>query len=86
MSSKEIQDLILGVQHLKDQLNRIVSDIESEKEVRRERNTGIDKRLHDLEVDKIVRDTTIKNVGILWGVIGTITGAALTIIINHYFK
>lgn len=52
-------DILVELEKIKSQLDRLVSDAESEKDTRKERNKLIDKRIKDLEDDKIKRDTTI---------------------------
>ena len=54
-------EIFRKLEHMEHQINRLVSDAESEKAVRRDRNTEIDRRLKELEIDKIIRDTTINN-------------------------
>jgi flagellar motor component MotA len=43
---EEIRERLI---RMEQQINRLVSDAESEKDVRRERNKDIDKRLSDIE-------------------------------------
>lgn len=83
MSAHEIQDIFIELEKIKLQLGRLVSDAESEKELRKERNKNIELRIKALETDKIQRDTTIKNVKILWGVVWTLIGAFATFILTH---
>lgn len=52
-------DILVELEKIKGQLDRLVADAESEKDTRKRRNENIDKRIKDLEDDKIKRDTTI---------------------------
>lgn len=52
-------DILVELEKIKGQLDRLVADAESEKDTRKRRNESIDKRIKDLEDDKIKRDTTI---------------------------
>lgn len=49
LSEEKIQEILQQLEALKFQVGRLVSDAESEKEVRRDRNKDIDKRLSDIE-------------------------------------
>lgn len=60
MSEKDILELLKDPEHLRYQVGRLMSNEESEKETRRRRNEGTDKRLKVLEDDKVARDTVIK--------------------------
>lgn len=82
----QLQQILLALEKLKFQYELLVADAESEKETRRSRNTKIDTRLDALEIDKIKRDTTIKNFIILAGAIGTIAGIILTLVAKYIFK
>lgn len=82
----QLQQILLALEKLKFQYELLVADAESEKETRRRRNTKIDDRLDALEIDKIKRDTTIKNFIILAGAIGTIAGIILTLVAKYIFK
>lgn len=77
-----MEDIHVQLAGIKGQLERLLSDWESEKDHR----VDLNKRVRALEDDKIIRDTTLKNVGILWGVIGTVVGWALSIIISSLMK
>lgn len=82
----QLQQILLALEKLKFQYELLVADAESEKETRRRRNTKIDNRLDALEIDKIKRDTTIKNIAILFGIVGTIVGIILTLVAKYIFK
>lgn len=43
------QEILLQLARMEQQINRLVSDAESEKDVRRDRNKEIDRRLAELE-------------------------------------
>lgn len=47
--AEKIQELLIGQAEIKQQLGRIISDIESEKDIRKRRNDDIDKRLRIIE-------------------------------------
>lgn len=69
----KIQELLIGQAKIFGQLDRIISDIESEKEVRKRRNDEIDKRLRQIEEWKanIQGRITVTLVvgGAIWGLI-----------------
>ncbi len=74
---------------IKEQLNRLVSDAESEKITRKERNREVDARIdkvsgrvHVLEDDKIKKDLLI------WGMllIGGVLGSLITLGIEKLLK
>lgn len=48
-SDEKIQEIFIQLETIKGQLNRLVSDAESEKQVRRRRNEEIDRRLAEIE-------------------------------------
>lgn len=60
MPEKDILDTLKNPENLRYQVGRLISNEESEKEVRKRRNELIDARLKSLEDDKLARDTTIK--------------------------
>lgn len=45
----KITEVLIELGNIKTQLNRLIADAESEKEVRRDRNKEIDRRLAELE-------------------------------------
>lgn len=49
MHESQIQEIFLQLEKITGQLARLVSDAESEKETRRDRNKEIDRRLAELE-------------------------------------
>lgn len=51
ITEERIQQILLDIEHLKMQSNRLVSDAESEKGQRRERNKQIDESIKKLESD-----------------------------------
>lgn len=69
----KIQELLIGQAKIFGQLERIISDIESEKEVRKRRNDEIDKRLRLLEEWKANLQgrltVTLVIAGGIWGLI-----------------
>lgn len=78
MSEKDIIERLKDPEHLRYAVGRLISNEESEKEVRKRRNEGIDARLKVLEDDKVARDTVIKILAWLNG--GTIITLILTLI------
>ncbi len=81
--------ILIELQKLNDQIGRIVSDIESEKRTRKERNKEFDQiidkisgRVHILEDDKIKKDLMVWIMLIL----GTGLGSLITIIIQEIIK
>lgn len=79
MSEHEIQSILIQLESIRVQLNRLVADAESEKDLRKERNRVIDNRLKELEDDKLKRDTTLGNIKWLWLAIG----AGVTMVIKY---
>ena len=79
MSEHEIQSILIQLESIRVQLNRLVADAESEKDLRKERNRIIDNRLKELEDDKLKRDTTLGNIKWLWLAIG----AGVTMVIKY---
>lgn len=71
-------DIYVKLQHIEDQIGRLVSDAESEKHTRKERNSDIDKRLLVLEKDKIKKDY------LFWIALGA--GYILRLLIEKMFK
>jgi len=79
LSEHEIQSILIQLESIRVQLNRLVADAESEKDLRKERNRIIDNRLKELEDDKLKRDTTLGNIKWLWLAIG----AGVTMVIKY---
>jgi len=79
LSEHEIQSILIQLESIRVQLNRLVADAESEKDLRKERNRVIDNRLKELEDDKLKRDTTLGNIKWLWLAIG----AGVTMVIKY---
>lgn len=51
--NEKIQQILLDVQWLRDNVNRLISNAESEREVRKDTHTEINKRI--VELDKLMR-------------------------------
>lgn len=84
----DLHDVWIKLEKIEFQIGRLVSDAESEKDVRRDRNNEIDRRISVLEVDKIVRDTTVKNIFLAFKILAALNfGAIVTflIMIIKYF-
>lgn len=79
---KDLTDVLVELGQIKMQVGRLLSDWESEKDHRVE----LSRRVISLEADKIVRDTTIKNLMFVGGFIGALIGAGITIVVNHFLK
>lgn len=47
----KLSDILITLTRLEGQVNRIVSDAESEKEFRKERNNNIDRMISDMRVE-----------------------------------
>ncbi len=75
-------DIYVKLQHIEDQIGRLISDAESEKEVRKDRNAIIDRRLKILEDDKIKKDIIVW----LFFFVGSAAGSVITILIEKFLK
>lgn len=73
MDEKQHTEILMKLQNLEFQVGRLVSDAESEKEFRKQRNMEIEKRLREIEQWKseihgrIVASVAI--IGLFWGVL-----------------
>ena len=79
MDSNQHSEILLKLQELQWQVGRLVSDAESEKEFRKQRNMEIEKRMRDLEQWKSeIHGRIIASVTI----IGVVLGTATTIVVS----
>ncbi len=73
MDINQHSEILLKLQELQWQVGRLVSDAESEKEFRKQRNAEIEKRIRELEQwkseihGKIIASVAI--IGLIWGVL-----------------
>lgn len=71
MDEKQHAEVLYKLQALEFQIGRLVSDAESEKDFRKQRNNEIDRRLRELELWKseihgrII--ATVSIIGLVWG-------------------
>lgn len=65
-------DILIHLEKIEGQVNRLVADAESEKNTRKERNADIDRRLLILEKDKIKKDLVIWGMLLIGGVAGSV--------------
>lgn len=78
--STETEKIHIQLTKINEQLNRLISDAESEKETRKERNRAIDEQLHDFGVFKTISETTVKNTNKMFRTIGFLTGIIISLV------
>ncbi len=73
MDERQHTEILIKLERMELQIFRLVSDAESEKEFRKQRNIEIEKRIRDLEQwkseihGKIIASVAI--IGLIWGVL-----------------
>lgn len=80
--NEKIQEILITMAEIKIQLERIISDIESEKDTRKRRNSGFDKRLRDIEEWKNNLQGKLMAGVILGGMIWSIISALIILAIT----
>lgn len=78
--STETEKIHIQLTKITEQINRLVSDAESEKETKKERNRTMDERLAKLEVFKTISETTAKNTNKMFRTIGFLTGVIISLV------
>lgn len=78
--STETEKIHIQLTKINEQLNRLISDAESEKETRKERNRAIDEKIHEFEVFKTISETTAKNTNKMFRTIGFLTGVIISLV------
>lgn len=74
----------IDIAEIKMQIGRLVSDAESEKMVRRDRNNVIDQRLKDLEDYKIRIDTTVNNAIFMFKILAALNLGAIILFVIKF--
>lgn len=79
MDEKQHTEILMKLQNLEFQVGRLVSDAESEKEFRKQRNMEVEKRLRELEHWKSEINGKIVVIGIIGTILASIIVKALTL-------
>lgn len=78
MDEKQHSEILMQLQALKFQVDRLVSDAESEKEARKRRTTETEQRLKDLELWKSELTGKLVVIGIVGTIIASLIVKVLT--------
>lgn len=82
MEEKQLTEIFLKLERMEFQIGRLVSDAESEKEFRKQRNIEVEKRMRELEQWKsgingrIV--ATVSIISLIWGALVAIVVKVVT--------
>lgn len=79
MDEKQHTEILMKLQNLEFQVGRLVSDAESEKEFRKQRNMEVEKRLRELEHWKSEINGKIVVIGIIGTVLASIIVKVITL-------
>lgn len=79
MDEKQHSQILMKLQKLELQINRLVSDAESEKEFRKQRNREIEERLRKLEEWKSELTGKLVVIGILGTILASIIVKVITL-------
>ncbi len=79
MEEKQHSEILMKLQKLELQIDRLVSDAESEKEVRKRRTADTEQRLKDLELWKSELNGKLVVIGIVGTILASIIVKVLTL-------